>query len=134
MPRSSDSRNIFHDPDPTHKPWFVAKVPSRTDGRSLLVSYGYTPEGKEKVVTEDVGSIREDSDPFFYLTIFGGTMAMSQRDLSECVDEMQYTRQKKRAELAPVISNKELVNKVGDLIESVQDAKVGRKRFGYGSA
>ncbi len=129
MPKSSSPLNIFREPDPTHRPWFVGRVPSQSDGRSLTVSYGFTPEGEERVSVEDRGRLSEDSDPFFYLCIFGGTMAMTQNDLSECVDEMQYTRLKKRAEQAPTISNKELRNKVGDLIDAVKDAKVGRRRL-----
>ena len=107
----------------------VGRMPSLTGGRTLDVSYGFTPEGEMRQETTDKGLVRDSEDPFFYLTVFGGTISMTQNDMHECVDEMVYTRQRKARE-RDIASAKQLKEKVGDLIEAVKDAKVGRRRFG----
>lgn len=78
----------------------------------------------------DRGLLRDAGDPFFYLHIAGSTLAMNQSDMQECIDEMRYTRQKKARERPRDIATaQQLKNKVGDLIEAVKDARVGRRRF-----
>lgn len=121
---------IFREPDPTRKPFMVGRMPSARDGRTLDFSAGYTPDGKPRVGATDRGAIRDQADPFFYLCVFGGTLEMSQNDMHECVEEMVYTRQKKAAQNPRSVATQEqLKQKVADLIDAVNDAKVGRTRF-----
>lgn len=83
--------------------------------------------------TTDRGLVKDSDDPFFYLYVFGGTIAMNQADMHECVEEMVYTR-KKRAAANPrqLATAKQLKEKVADFVEAVGDARIGRKRFATG--
>lgn len=111
----------------------VGRVPSAHDGRVLDVSYGFTPDGEMRTETTDRGRVSESGDPFFYLTVFGGTISMTQNDMHECVEEMVYTREEKAKQRErDIATSNQLKNKVADLIESIKNAKVDRKVFGYG--
>jgi hypothetical protein len=121
---------IIRQPDPTRRPFMVGRMPSATGGRTLDFSAGYTADGDARLQATDRGAVKDQSDPFFYLCVFGGTMEMSQNDMHECVEEMTYTRQKKAAANPRDIATKEQFRqKVGDLIDAIKDAKVGRTRF-----
>lgn len=105
-------------------------MPSASGGRLLDFSAGYDPDGKASLDATDRGLVRDSDDPFFYLCVFGSTIAMSQNDMHECVDEMVYTRQKKARENPRQVANaQELKQKVADLIDAIKDAQVGRTRF-----
>lgn len=121
---------IFRKPDPTRRPWMVGRMPSARDGRILDFSAGFTQDGESRMGATDRGAMRDSNDPFFYLCVFGGTLEMSQGDMHECVEEMVYTRQKKAA-AAPrqLATSQQLKEKVADLIDAINDAKVGRTRF-----
>lgn len=111
----------------------VGRVPSNAGGRVLDVSYGFTPDGDLRHETTDRGRVSESDDPFFYLTVFGGTISMSQGDMHECVEEMVDTRERKAKQRERDIATaKQLKSKVADLIDAVDDAKVGRTRFAVG--
>lgn len=112
-------------------PFIVGRVPSASGGRTLDVSYGLGDDGVVRSETTDRGRVSENSDPFFYLTVFGGTISMSQNDMHECVEEMVYTRKKKDRQ-REIADAQQLRNKVGDLIEAIKGAKVGRTVFGMG--
>lgn len=121
---------IFREPNPTRKPFMVGRMPSAREGRLLDFSAGYTPDGTPRLESTDRGRVSESDDPFFYLCVFGGTISMSQNDMHECVDELTYTRRKKAAENPrQIATSDQLKQKVADLIDAVNDAKVGRKRF-----
>lgn len=108
----------------------VGRMPSASGGRLLDFSSGYTPDGKARLEATDRGRVSESADPFFYLCVFGSTIEMSQNDMHECVEEMVYTKEKKRRQDPRQIANaQQLKQKVADLIDAVKDAKVGRKRF-----
>ena len=111
------------------KPFIFGQV-AATDGRLVQLATHITPEGKLLARYEDMGALRARDDPYFYLYIGGATLSMTDGDMRECIDEMQYTRQKKAKERPREIADgRALKNKVGDLIEAVKDAKVGRRRF-----
>lgn len=111
------------------KPFIFGRVPA-TGGRLVHLVTNITPEGRLVARYEDAGAVRGEEDPYFYLRISGATLAMSDSDMKECIEEMQYTRQKKAKERPRNIADeKALKNKVGDLIEAVKDARVGRRRF-----
>lgn len=121
---------IFREPDPTRRPYMVGRMPSKRDGRVLDFSLGYSPDGDVHQATTDRGRIRDSNDPFFYLCVFGGTLEMSEADMHECVEEMTYTRQKKAAqEKRDIATSDQLKQKVADLVDAINDAKVGRTRF-----
>lgn len=109
----------------------VGRVPSASGGRTLDVSYGLSPDGVMRSETTDRGRVSDNADPFFYLTVFGGTLSMSQTDMHECVEEMVYTRKKKDRQ-RDIADAQQLRNKVGDLIEAIKAAKVGRTTFAMG--
>ncbi len=112
------------------KPFFIGRMPSASGGRLLDFSANLSPDGVLSLQAQDAGSLRDYADPYFYLHIGGATISMNPSDMHECVDEMQYTRQKKaRANPREIMDAQQLKNKVGDLIEAVKDAKVGRRRF-----
>ena len=95
------------------------------------MSYGFTPEGREVNQATDRGRVSESPDNFFYLKVFGGTISMNQRDMHECVEEMVYTKQEKEKRIVRnTATAKELKAKVADLIDSVNNARVGRKVYG----
>lgn len=128
--RSSHNLNIFRDPDPVRKPWFVGRMPSARDGRVLDFAAGYDQDGKPSMGATDRGRISESADPFFYLTVFGGTLAMSQKDMHECVEEMVCTRQEREKQIKrDIATSDQLKQKVADLVDAIKDAQVGRKRF-----
>lgn len=111
------------------KPFIFGRVPA-TNGRLVHLVTHITPEGKLVARYEDAGPVRGEEDPYFYLHIGGASLAMTDGDMKECIEEMQYTRQKKAKERPRDIADaRALRNKVGDLIEAVKDAKVGRRRF-----
>jgi hypothetical protein len=121
---------IFREPDPTRRPYMVGRMPSKRDGRVLDFSAGYTPDGEARLAPTDRGLIRDSTDPFFYLCVFGGTMEMSQTDMHECVEEMTYTRRKKaQANPRQIATEQQFKQKVSDLIDAIKDAQVGRTRF-----
>ena len=133
MPRSSSDHLLFRDPDPTQRPFIVARLPSQRDGRVVDVSLGFTPDGQMKGTSTDRGRIRDNDDPFFYLSIFGGTLAMTKNDMHECIEEMVYTRQQKAKRDPRVYATAQgLKQKVADLRDAVADARAGRKRFAMG--
>ena len=133
MPRSSDPRNIFKDPNPTRRPWLFGRIPSQTGGRMVDVAFGVTPEGK--MVAEQIGDrglVSMQADPFSYLALFGSEMSMTADDMKEFLAGVQEGRQEAlRKNPRPVITQKELKQKVQDLIDAVADAKVARKKFGW---
>ena len=131
MSRSSNALNIFRTPDPNRTPYIVGRVPSAGDGRLLDVSYGVSPEGKWGTETTDRGRLSESPDNFFYLKVFGGTISMNQSDMHECVEEMVYAKKEKdKRVVRNTATANELRNKVADLIDSVNNARVDRKVFG----
>lgn len=128
--RSSHNLNIFKDPDPTRRPWFVGRMPSARDGRILDFASGFSPDGTPTMGATDRGRVSESPDPFFYLTVFGGTLEMSQSDMHECVEEMVQTRQQKEKQIKrDIATSQQLKQKVADLIDAIKDAQVGRTRF-----
>src|SRR5574341_978315 len=124
---------IFREPQPTRRPFMVGRMPSVHDGRVLDFAAGYTPDGDVRQETTDRGAIRDSDDSFFYLCVFGGTLSMTQGDMHECVEAM-VERRRERARQAPRVyaTAEELKQKVADLVESVEDAKVGRTKFAVG--
>ena len=81
--------------------------------------------------TTDRGRVSESGDAFFYLKVFGGMISMNPGDMHECVEELVYTREEKAKQRErDIATSDELKNKVADLIESIKDAKVGRRHFG----
>lgn len=121
---------IFKKPDPSRRPYMVGRMPSARDGRVLDFSAGYDPDGQVAVGSTDRGRISESTDPFFYLTVFGGTIEMTQSDMHECVEEMVYSRQEREKQIKrDIATSQQLKQKVSDLVEAIKDAKVGKTRF-----
>lgn len=121
---------IFKQPDPTRRPYFVGRMPSAREGRLLDFSSGFTPDGQPKLEATDRGRVSESSDPFFYLTVFGGTIEMSQSDMHECIEEMVYSKKEREKQIKrDIATSDQLKQKISDLVESIKDAQVGRTRF-----
>jgi len=133
LARSSDPRNIFKDPKPTRKPWLFGRIPSQSGGHMVDVSFGVTPDGQMVAETiGDHGLVRDVADPFSYLALFGSEMTMTPEDMREFLAGVQEGRQEAlRRNPRPVITQKQLKQKVQDLIDAVADARVGRTKFGW---
>ena len=97
------------------------------------VAFGVTPEGE--MVVERIGNnglVHMQADPFSYLALFGSEMTMTPEDMREFLAGVQEGRQEAlRRNPRPVITQKELKQKVADLIDAVADARVARKKFGW---
>lgn len=121
---------IFRQPDPTRRPYMVGRMPSQSGGRVLDFSAGYTQDGDARMQSTDRGLVRDSDDPFFYLCVFGGTLSMTQQDMHECVDEMVATRrEKERQREKNLATSDQLKQKIADLVDAIEDEKVGRTRF-----
>jgi len=133
MPRSSDTRNIFKDPNPTRKPFLFGRIPSQRGGRMVDVAFGATPDGN--LVAETIGDrglVSMQADPFSYLALFGSEMTMTPSDMQEFLAGVQEGRQEKaKRDPRPIITEKQLKQKCADLIDAVEDAKVARTKFGW---
>jgi hypothetical protein len=132
--RSSDPRNIFKDPKPTRKPWLFGRIPSRTGGHQVDVSFGVTPEGQMVAETiGDNGRMCDITDPFAYLALFGSEMTMTPEDIREFLAGVQEGRQEriKREGPRPVPTQQQLKQYCADLIDAVKDVEVGRTKFGW---
>ncbi len=134
--RSSDPHLLFKDPNPTRKPWLFGRIPSMEGGHMVDVAFGVTPEGE--MVAERIGDnglVHMQADPFSYLALFGSEMTMTPEDMREFLAGVQEGRQEAlRRNPRPVITQKELKQKVQDLIDAVADARVARKKFGWTGA
>lgn len=136
MPRSSDPRNIFRDPDPTKKPFMFGRIPSTQGGHLVDVAFGITPEGQ--MVAERIGDnglLSAQVDPFSYLAIYGSETELSASDIQELLAGMEEGRREK-AKNNPrnIATPAQLKQKCADLIDAVNDAKVGRTKFGWNGA
>ena len=135
MPRSSDNGLIFKDPKPTRRPSMFGRIPSMSGGHMVDVAFGTNPDGS--MVAEQIGDnglVSMQADPFSYLALFGDSMTMTPSDMQEFLAGVQEGRQEAlRKNPRPVITQKELKQKVADLIAAVADARVARKKFGWHS-
>ena len=97
------------------------------------VAFGVTPEGQMVAETiGDNGLVYMQPDPFSYLALFGSEMTMTPDDMKEFLAGVQEGRQEAlRRNPRPVITQKQLKQKVADLIDAVNDARVARKKFGW---
>ena len=94
------------------------------------VAFGSTPDGSWQTDSQDRGLFRDQDDHFVYLYVCGMEVGMSQSDVRECLDAMQYRQRKKDAARArPLPSWQAIKNYLGDLVEASKDAAVARKRF-----
>lgn len=108
----------------------IGRLPSRRGGRAVDVAFGPTPEGAWRTDSQDRGMFRDQNDHFIYLYVGGMEVGMSQLDVRECLDAMQYRQRQKEAERQRQLPSwQEIKNYLGDLVEVEKDRKVGRTRF-----
>ena len=98
------------------------------------VAFGPTPDGEWRTDSERGGRLDQRADPFFYIMVCGREIAMSRDNLRECLDEMEHTQRRRRAERQePLPTWRDVQNVIGDLLEIARDEKVGRRRYGSAS-
>lgn len=133
MPRSSSPLNIFKDPDPTRRPFLFGRLPSTRGGHLVDVSFGVTPEGQ--MVADrigDHGPVFLQDDPFSYLALYGSETELTPEDMKELLTGMEEGRQERaRKDPAVLPTPQQIRNQAARLIEAVNDAKAGRRHFGF---